>query len=80
MFPDLRESVLAKLIDRFGDIETADVYRVALWILAEVRTSAPRVILLDRVDAAVHAQHEPAVLLVDFDVSLMDLLSHRLID
>jgi hypothetical protein len=36
MFPDLRESVLAKLIDRFGDIEAPEVYRVALWILAEV--------------------------------------------
>jgi hypothetical protein len=36
MFPDLRESVLAKLIERFGDIEAAEVYRVALWILAEV--------------------------------------------
>ena len=35
MFPALREGVLTKLIERFGDIETADVYRVALWILAE---------------------------------------------
>jgi hypothetical protein len=37
MFPELREGVLSKLVDRFGDIEATEVYRVALWILGEVR-------------------------------------------
>lgn len=34
-YPNLRESVLLKLVDSLADIKAANVYRVALWILAE---------------------------------------------
>lgn len=32
-YPDLRQSVLTKLIDCFSEIKDPSVYRVALWIL-----------------------------------------------
>lgn len=34
-FPELRASVLTKLYQRFADIETSEVARVALWILGQ---------------------------------------------
>ncbi len=34
-YPDLRESVLSKLMDCFPEIKAAHVYRVAVWILGE---------------------------------------------
>lgn len=37
-YPDLRESILQKLLVSFSDIALAKVYRVALWILGEYST------------------------------------------
>lgn len=39
-YPDLRESILQKLLVSFSDIALAKVYRVALWILGEYASDA----------------------------------------
>ncbi|CEG36146.1 coatomer subunit [Plasmopara halstedii] len=40
-YPDLRESILQKLMISFSEISRAKVYRVALWILSEYATLPP---------------------------------------
>ncbi|KAF1793172.1 Coatomer beta subunit (COPB1) [Phytophthora cactorum] len=41
-YPELRESILQKLMISFTDISLAKVYRVGLWILGEYATLPPR--------------------------------------
>ena len=39
-FPDLRSSIVERLLQTFGDIKAGKVFRGALWIVGEYGTSA----------------------------------------
>ena len=39
-FPDLRSSIVERLLQTFGDIKSGKVFRGALWIVGEYGTSA----------------------------------------
>lgn len=34
-YPDLRESIVSKLLENFRDIKSPKVYRIAFWIIGE---------------------------------------------
>lgn len=38
-FPDLRSSIIKKLLQTFGDIKSGKVFRGALWIVGEYCTT-----------------------------------------
>ena len=56
-YPQLREDILAKLLENFGEINTGEVYRVALWIIGEYSTLPPSPFVFDLVPTPFFFRH-----------------------